>query len=45
VDVDGTGPAVVETYDGHGRLVDARTTAAATVVVSVPARGFAVVRR
>ena len=41
----GTGPVEVATYDARGRLVESRTTTAATVSVAVPARGFALVTR
>ena len=46
VDVPGSGPAVVEQYDGLGRLVRASTSkAAGDVPVAVPPGGFTVVRR
>jgi hypothetical protein len=45
VPVAGSGPAVVTSYDGQGRLVDTRTSNARTVPVTVPARGFTIARR
>jgi hypothetical protein len=45
VQVPGTGVARVRTYDGRGRLIGSSTTSAGTVRVSVPAGGFALVRR
>lgn len=45
VRVAGTGPAMIEAYDGHGHLVDAGTSPAPSVPVMVPAGGFAIVRR
>jgi hypothetical protein len=45
VRVAGTGTAHVTTYDGSGRLVGASSSSARTVSVTVPAGGFALVRR
>jgi hypothetical protein len=46
VSVPGSGPAVVERYDGLGQLVDSSTAGAARgVQVWVPAGGFTIVRR
>jgi hypothetical protein len=45
VTVAGSGPAVVKSYDGQGRLVESSTSAARTVPVTVPAAGFTIVRR
>ncbi len=45
VRVAGSGAAVIEAYDGQGRLVDARTSTARSVPVTVPAGGFTIVRR
>jgi hypothetical protein len=45
VRVAGAGVARVSTYDGRGRLVRASVRSARTVRVSVPAGGFALVRR
>ncbi len=45
VRVAGSGPAVVEAYDGQGRLVDVRTSPVPSVPVTVPAGGFTIVRR
>jgi hypothetical protein len=45
VRIAGSGPAVVTSYDGRGRLVDTRTSSGRTVVVTVPAGGFSIVRR
>jgi hypothetical protein len=45
VQVPGTGVARVQTYDGRGRLVGTSTSSAATVSVTVPAGGWALIRR
>ncbi|GAA2155251.1 hypothetical protein GCM10009844_42080 [Nocardioides koreensis] len=45
VQVPGSGTARVATYDGDGQLVDESVSTARTVTVSVPAGGFALVRR
>ena len=45
VRVAGTGPAQVRTFDGSGRPVASSVTPAETVTVTVPAGGFALVRR
>ena len=45
VRVAGTGPARVQTYDGSGRPVASSASTAQTVTVTVPAKGFALVRR
>ena len=45
VRVAGTGPARVQTYDGSGRPVASSVSPARTVTVTVPAGGFALVRR
>lgn len=45
VRVAGTGPARVQTYDGTGRPVASSVSTARTVNVTVPAGGFALVRR
>ena len=45
VRVEGTGPARVQTYDGNGRPVASSASTAQTVTVTVPAGGFALVRR
>jgi hypothetical protein len=45
VRVAGSGRARIRTYDGHGRPVASRRSAARTVTVTVPAGGFALVRR
>jgi phosphoribosylaminoimidazole carboxylase (NCAIR synthetase) len=45
VQVAGTGPARVTTYDGRGQLVAQSVSTARTVTVTVPAGGFALVRR
>jgi len=41
----GSGPAVVEVYDGEARLLSTSTTAARTVPVKVAPGGFTLVRR
>ena len=43
--VEGTGPARVQTYDGSGRPVASSVSTDTTVTVTVPAGGFALVRR
>jgi len=45
VRVAGSGPARVQTFDGSGRLVASSVSTAQTVTVTVPAGGFALVRR
>ncbi len=45
VQVPGTGVARVLTYDGRGRLVGASSSSAGTVDVTVPAGGWALIRR
>ena len=45
VRVAGTGPARVQTFDGSGRPVASSVSTAQTVTVTVPAGGFALVRR
>ena len=45
VQVPGTGVARVLTYDGRGRLVGTSKTSASTVSVTVPAGGWALIRR
>ncbi|HSE69561.1 MAG TPA: hypothetical protein VLA97_02305, partial [Nocardioidaceae bacterium] len=45
VRVPGSGPARIETYDGQGNRVDVLLSPARTVPVTVPAGGFAIVRR
>ena len=45
VRVTGTGPARVQTYDGSGRPVETSVSTARTVTVTVPAGGFALIRR
>jgi hypothetical protein len=45
VRVAGTGPARVQTFDGRGRPVASSVSTAQTVTVTVPAEGFALVRR
>ena len=45
VQVPGTGVARVQTYDGRGRLVGRSATSAGTVSVTVPAGGWALIRR
>lgn len=45
VTVAGTGSARITTYDGTGRLVAVSSSPARTVSVTVPAGGFALVRR
>ena len=45
VRVAGTGPARVQTFDGRGRQVASSVSTAQTVTVTVPAEGFALVRR
>jgi hypothetical protein len=45
VRVAGTGPARVRTFDGSGRPVASSVSTARTVTVTVPAGGFALVRR
>ena len=45
VQVPGSGTARISTYDGRGHLVAESTSPARSVTVSVPAGGFALVRR
>jgi len=45
VRVPGTGSARVHTYDARGRLVKTRESRANVVAVTVPAGGFALIRR
>jgi len=45
VRVPGSGPARIEAYDGQGNRVDVHLSPARTVPVTVPAGGFAIVRR
>jgi hypothetical protein len=45
VRVAGAGSARVTTYDGSGRLVGVSSSSARTVGVTVPAGGFALIRR
>jgi hypothetical protein len=45
VRVAGAGPAQVRTFDGSGRVVATSVSTAQTVTVTVPAGGFALVRR
>ena len=41
----GSGPALIETYDGSGRLVSSSSSPARTVPVTVPPGGFTYLRR
>ena len=45
VRVAGTGPARMQTFDGSGRPVASSVSTAETVSLTVPAGGFALVRR
>lgn len=45
VGVSGRGQALVQAYDGSGRLVDRWQSSKATVSVAVPAGGFVLIRR
>ena len=45
VQLAGNGAAVIEAYDGQGRLVSTRTGSGSSVPVTVPAGGFAITHR